>query len=259
MQRSDKLRDDLRGKAVSTNTWRCIIPDCPETAVNKSRWLDHIKQHDQETRCDNMSRLTAYGLNELYGQYLRLQYLCKRSGCPFGTNTSGVMDEHLLIPHDGPHCPCPIPDCQTICKTWEAVAQHCAAGHSDTTRFSFQGEIYEQGFDNWNSAFTCPVSGCLYVSKRYVRYAETLLASARDHCQRHNFEELLAVAMLLVDAWRACAGNWYLRVPFLKIELGKPTSNQIFASLAFSDDQLSEAKGLEDLHRLCVERGINLP
>jgi hypothetical protein len=253
MQRSDKLRDHLRGKAVSCYTWLCVIPGCSETAMNKSRWLIHMAQHDVETRRANRSRLNDYGFKEFYRRYSMCHYLCQRPGCPFGTNKSEVMNEHLLIPHNGPHCPCPMPECQTICKSHDAVALHLAVSHSCGSRQVSREILFDQGFFVGRSAFTCPILGCLHICK-----ASWNDGVARSHCQMHSFDDLLAVAVPLVNAWRFCWEGQRLWIGS-KIYCPTPTSNQIFTHLAFSDEELRAVKSLADVNRFCVEKGINLP
>lgn len=254
MKRSDKLRDHLRGKAVSSSTWRCVIPGCSETAVNKSRWFDHIAQHDQETRRVNGTILSHYGFSEFYGGYLYLKYLCKQPGCPFGTNTSTAMDKHLLIPHNGPYCPCPGLDCPIVCKTWEAVDQHLVVGH---TRSAFSTSyLWNQGFSfTWR--FVCPIPSCLHICKS--SYHDTTIQNrARHHCQQHSFEDLLANARLLADAWRSSIGDCFLWIKGVQRDESAPTNNQIFATLAFPDTLLQRVTTLADLEGLCIEKGINL-
>lgn len=259
--RSDKLRDHLRGKAITTRTWRCVIRGCSETCQNKAGWFDHIKWHDHQTRLDNADLLTNYGYKDFYGGYLLFAYLCGQRGCPFGTKRSVSMDEHLLIRHDGPHCPCPIPDCGTIHKDWEAVAQHLASYHSSSTRKAFSKAVHDQGFGYYYVVFTCPIPHCHQTTGKHDWHWNAARL-ARRHCNElHKFEDLLSAAESLVRAWRfSFEFLWVGSAPFKSdFRLEKPSSNQIFAYLAFPDAELYKVEKVEDLDQLCLERGINLP
>jgi hypothetical protein len=251
--RSDKLRDHLRGKAVSTMTWRCVLPGCSEIGIHKSWWFDHIKQHSPKARKANARLLTDYGFKDFFGGYPFLEHLCTHPGCPFGTKSSTDRDKHLLIPHDGPHCSCPIPECKTVYRNWDAVRQHLAADHNNTTRRVVKDVLDSQGFKYWAMAFTCPILSCRQV---FNWEYETRL-----HYQKHDFATLLSAAEAVVNAWRFTFEDYFLRTRPLKFNLDAKTSsrNQIFAYLAFMDAELSEAKKPEDLDQLCWEKGINLP
>jgi hypothetical protein len=258
MTRLDKLRDHLRGKGALSRTWRCVIPDCSTIGENKSWWFEHVAHHDQETRVANKDLLTNYGYRDFYGGYLTSIHLCRRRGCPFGTNLSAAMDEHLLIPHKGPHCPCLIRDCQTICSGWEELAQHLASGHTFAARRSVEGVLRDHGFEPWQYSFACPILSCHWVIKRphWVRNMDV-----RKHCREHDFVTLLSAAEPLVNAWRiAFGGRWISTEPFkFNLNSEEPSSNQIFAFLAYPDAELFKANMPKDLDRLCLEKGINLP
>jgi uncharacterized C2H2 Zn-finger protein len=258
--RSDKLRDHLRGKAVSTMTWRCILPGCSETGIHRAWWFDHIKQHGPKTREANAEILNNYGYKDFYGGYPFLEYLCTHPGCPFGTKSSTDLDEHLLIPHDGPHCSCPIPGCKTVCRNWDAVRQHLAADHSRSTREAVEDVLNSQGFYYCDSALACPVLSCRHVVQSFS-WNTSLECQTRVHCQKHDFATLRSAAKSLVNAFRFTFEGYFLWTKPLKFKLNAETSssNQIFACLTFTDAELSEAEKPEDLDRLCFEKGINLP
>jgi uncharacterized C2H2 Zn-finger protein len=263
VERSDKLRDHLRGKAASSRTWRCVLPGCSATGVNKTWWFNHVKQHDQETRVANRHLLTSYGYKEHYGPCLTVGQLCSRRGCPFGTKSSADMDQHLLIPHEGPeglHFPCPIPDCQTGWKDWEAVAQHLASGHTRAARQPLEQVLGAQGFDYWETSFTCPIPVCHRVFKRSYWVAD-MERKAREHCLEHEFATLLSTAESLVNAWRLAFEGYNLYSnPFkFAINTWSLSNNLVFAFLALPSALLLEARTPEDVDRLLLERGINLP
>jgi hypothetical protein len=258
--RSDKLRDHLRGKAVSTMTWRCVLPGCSETGIHKAWWFDHIKQHSPKTRKANAGLLTNYGFKDFCGGYPFLEHLCTHPSCPFGTKSSTDWDEHILIPHDGPHCPCPIPECKTVCRNWDALRQHLGADHNWSMRSAARDVLHSQGFKYWVVTFTCPVLSCRQVVCDFGRYSD-LAYQIRLHYQKHDFATLLSAAESVVNAWRFTFEGYFPWGKLSKFDLKAETSssNQIFAYLAFTDAELSEAEKPEDLDQLCFEKGINLP
>jgi hypothetical protein len=263
MQRADKLRDHLRGKSAFSRTWRCVIPGCSETGGNRSWWFDHVAFHDFQMRFASMNVLTSYGYNEFYQGYFRSDHLCIRRGCPFGTKSSAAMEEHLVVPHEGPHCSCPITECKIVCKNWAEVEQHLGECHTKTARDAVKNVLRDQGFGYIWNAFTCPIPSC----RQVVRHSrdEWCGTEVRKHCIEHEFAALLSAAEPLINAWRFCAEDRYIWTnlfnnPF-KFDFNptKSSSNHIFAYLAFPEAELMEAETNRDLDRLCLEKGINLP
>jgi uncharacterized C2H2 Zn-finger protein len=259
LQRADKLRDHLRGKSAFSRTWRCVIPGCSETGGNRSWWFDHVAFHDFQMRFASMNLLTSYGYNEFYQGYFMSNHLCIRRGCPFGTKSSAAMEEHRLVPHEGPHCSCPITECKIVCKNWAEVKQHLGECHTKAARDAVRNVLHDQGFGYILKAFTCPILACRQVV--WQHYSWDFVMDVRKHCMEHEFATLLSAAEPLVNAWRLCFEGYYVVTRLFKFDLYSATrsSSRIFAYLAFPEAELLEAKTNHDLDRLCLEKGINLP
>jgi hypothetical protein len=255
--RNDKLRDHLRGKAISSMTWRCVLPGCAETGVHKAWWFNHIKEHDRGMRQTNSELLINYGYKDFYYGYPWLEHLCTRLDCPFGTTSSADWNEHVRITHNGAYCPCPIPGCETSFKDWDAVNQHLAVDHNNSARRGLSDVLRSQGFYLFGTAFRCPVLSCGRViwNGWYTRAIEI-----REHCQEHDSVALLSAAESLVKVWRFTFDGETARLQILDFNLPEKTSTnkQIFAYLAFSGAELATAGKPEDLDRLCLEKGIDL-
>jgi hypothetical protein len=84
---------------------------------------------------------------------------------------------------------------------------------------------------------------------------------AREHCLEHEFATLLSTAESLVNAWRLAFEGYNLYSnPFkFAINTWSLSNNLVFAFLALPSALLLEARTPEDVDRLLLERGINLP
>jgi hypothetical protein len=96
--RSDKLRDHLRGQKISSYQWTCSLPECSETTSSKASLHDHLQQHDYNTRQLNRKLLAAYGFTAGGKNYFTAKYTCSIPGCPFGTDYEGAISRHLSSP-----------------------------------------------------------------------------------------------------------------------------------------------------------------
>ncbi|KAN0098942.1 hypothetical protein V8E51_014605 [Hyaloscypha variabilis] len=201
--RSEKLRDHLCAQKVLNLThWSCVLPGCSEILGGRASLIDHLGQHEYETRCTNEKLLTDYGFASRRGyDYFWAKYICSIPGCPFGANNKDHMNAHLSIHHDGPFCPCPIPSCQTVSQNYESASTHLAREHDYTTRSRFTSEIYRQSLDSYEGIFLCPI--CHKEMDRAKRTEE----SARLHCQKHDHQELLRVPEALMKAWNFSFGS----------------------------------------------------
>jgi len=186
--RSDKLRDHLRGQRVSSYQWTCILPGCFEIASSRTALLDHLGQHDYNTRRLNNKLLTAYGFSGGYYDYLMCNYICSVRGCPFGTDDKAVISSHLSIPHNGPFCPCPVSNCGEISKDWQSASSHFLREHDYITRQSFSS-----GSPSYQNFFVCPI--CHHEIQDANKY------NVRDHCQTHDYQQRLRSSQALLNAW----------------------------------------------------------
>jgi hypothetical protein len=195
--RSDKLRDHLRAeKILNLIHWSCVLPGCSKILGSRADLIDHLGQHDYDTRKSNQKLLVGYGFaSQEWYDYLWARYICSIPGCPFGTVDKDAMDAHLSIHHDGPFCPCPIPSCQRVSQDYDSASTHLAREHDYDTKQRFRKEIYSQHLRVINSIFLCPI--CHYEIKSLWVGGY----SARLHCQKHDHQELLRVSEDLVKAW----------------------------------------------------------
>lgn len=199
--RSDKLRDHLRTeKILKLIHWSCVIPGCSEILGDRAGLIDHLGQHDYITRGSNQKLLMDYGFASRHWQgYLGARYICSIPGCPFGTDNEDIMDAHLLIPHQGPFCPCPIPSCQRVSQDYDSASTHLGLEHDYDTRQCFYFEIYRH-FDSHYNIFLCPIC------HNKIKPACERDSSARLHCQKHDYQELLPASNALMKAWTFAFG-----------------------------------------------------
>jgi hypothetical protein len=199
--RSDKLRDHLRGQKLRLIDWSCVLPGCSEISRGRAGLIDHLGQHDYNTRVSNKKLFTDYGFasHMLGGGYLLAAFICSVPGCPFGTGDKDAINAHLSIHHDGPFCPCPIPSCQRVSQDYNSAVMHLAREHDYDTRKSFEKEIYSQHLSLMDDIFLCPI--CHKEVKQASKY------NVRDHCLKHNHQELLRGSEALIKAWTFSFGS----------------------------------------------------
>lgn len=196
--RIDKFRDHLRGQKISSYPWACILPGCSEIAPNKVGLIDHFSQHDFQTRGPLRSLLKDYGLDRREKlSYLLAVYLCRIQGCRFGTDSILYLSNHMFLVHDGPPCPCPIPNCEAVFQDWEMTPKHVARDHDHATRIQFEDEIRKLDLGT-SDTFSCPIC------HHEVEYACDL--SVRDHCREHDKQQLLCASKTLLDSWSFSLG-----------------------------------------------------
>jgi hypothetical protein len=160
-RRSEKLRDHLCAQKVLNLThWSCVLPGCSEILGGRASLIDHLRQHEYDTRESNQKLLMDYGFASwrLY-DYMWAEYICSIPGCPFGADGKHTMDAHLSIHHDGPFCPCPIPGCQRVSEDYDSASTNLACEHDYDTRQRFKKEIESQ--------YQHPY-GCFFFSARSV-------------------------------------------------------------------------------------------
>jgi hypothetical protein len=199
--RSEKLRDHLRAQKLALIDWSCVLPGCSETSRGRAGLIDHLGQHDYNTRVSNEKLLAEYGFASYMfgGGYLLATFICSVPGCPFGTSNKDAINAHLSIHHDGPFCPCPIPSCQRVSQDYGSAFTHLAREHDYDTRQRFQKEINSQNLRAWNFMFICPI--CHNEIKRATPYSAAL------HCRKHDHQELLRVSEALMKAWTYSFGS----------------------------------------------------
>ena len=194
--RTDKLRDHLCGERISSYQWTCVIPGCSEVAASRVGLIDHLGGHDYESRRSNHELLADYGFvprSTYVGAYFSARYICSIEGCPFGTDDEACMSSHESIPHDGPFCPCPIPDCQVVCEDWSSVSEHLARAHDYITKQRFREAIRSQ-----KHHFRVQCLCAQYVSHEMNGPTSP---EVRDHWQTHNPEQRLQGWEAILNAW----------------------------------------------------------
>ncbi|KAE9368212.1 hypothetical protein N431DRAFT_414487 [Stipitochalara longipes BDJ] len=145
--RSDKLRDHLRTeKILKLVHWSCVLPGCSDILPGgRTGLVDHLGQHDYDTRKSNRKLLVDYGFTcDVWYDYFWARNICSIPGCPFGTDDNDVMNAHLSIHHDGPFCPCPIPSCHWVSQDYDSASAHLDRDHDHDTRQCFRHEIASQ-------------------------------------------------------------------------------------------------------------------
>lgn len=160
-----------------------------------------------------------------------LEYICSVQGCPFGTDYEDVLIKHLSIPHDGPFCPCPIPDCEEFFKDYRSASAHFRRCHDYNTRSCFYSIIIHQGFLCTNPIFVCPI--CQHdVGTPFGSLAE--ITRVRGHCQQHEYQQLLQASEALLNAWFFSFGSKaYIYLPKLK---GLVPSKEVLLALMILSD-----------------------
>ncbi len=209
--RSEKLRDHLDAKKLTLIDWSCVLPGCSEISRGRAGLIDHLGQHDYNTRVSNKTLLAEYGFASymLNGGYLLATFICSVPGCPFGTHDKDAINEHLSIHHDGPFCPCPITGCQRVFQDYKSAVMHLAREHDYDTRESFKKEIYSQCLSAENAIFLCPIC--------YKEVKQASIYTVRDHCRKHGHEELLRDSEALMKAWTFSLGSITHSSEYLRI------------------------------------------
>lgn len=236
--RADKLRDHLRGEKIACHQWSCVIPGCLEIAATRSALINHLGQHDLDTRRANFRLLRDYELGPRSREgYFQSRYICNVEGCPFGSDDECTMSSHRSIPHEGPLCPCPIPTCNATFKDWLSVGSHIARAHDFITRKSFDEVIRSQKHYYNACHIVCPIC------QDEIMNAYT--SQFRDHCQTHRYQELLQASDRLLSAWvfafgtKESLGSHRLKHPDGEYywETITPEDNKILAYLISPDDE----------------------
>ena len=176
------------------------------------------------------------------------RYICKQPGCPFGTDETNVMEQHLLVPHNGPTCPCPFINCPKSFSNWEETSAHLYKDHSISERTEDNRVVWSHGCLPYRSFFTCPICNVEVITKwNGVKIG--------DHCQKHTFAELLAAVAPLIDASIFARGTTLVlrHSPYV---LCKASRRQIFTFLTLTADETKQVKSLGDIDRFAMERGI---
>ena len=238
--RSDKLRDHLRSVKISCFIhWACVLPDCSEIARGKTGLIDHLGQHDYETRKKHSRLLRDYGLASSWScDYFWAGHICNVQGCPFGTDDKDAMDHHLSIPHEGPFCPCPIPNCGAVSRDWESASNHLTREHDYTSKESFKDEIHKQHLRR-DGIFVCPICS------HEVEYAGQF--KVRNHCQKHSYQQLLQASTALLHAWTFCLGpKVELRFDLWKVTL---TGDEILAYIILPSEELEKSCNKADFEQ----------
>ena len=252
--RSDKLREHLRTKKIlDLIYWSCVIPGCSEIPGGRASLIDHLGQHDRNTRRSNENLLKDYGFaSRNVSDYLWAEYICSIPECPFGADDKDNMDAHLTIHHDGPFCPCPIPSCQRVSQDYNSAITHLAREHDYDTRIRFRKEIYSQRLSPEDAIFLCPI--CHKEVKQASQY------NVRDHCLKHNHQELLRVSEALVKTWTFSFG------PITHghgLEQFTITGNMILPYIFFPNRRIQRLDTKTDLEqavariRVAIERNKN--
>lgn len=246
--RTDKLRDHLRGERISSYQWTCVIPYCSEVADSKAGMINHIGGHDYASRRSNYGLLTDYGFipgSNRSSDYFLARYICSIEGCPFGTDDEACMSSHESIPHDGPFCPCPIPDCQLVCEDWSSVSYHLAGAHDYVTKERFREAIVRQRHSSCTKTILC-----LICSKEMINPG---LSEVRHHWQTHSPEQRLQGSEAILNACFFAFGpkmmvTWKLEARKRSVYITL-TGDMALAYLNSSDEELSKLTTKEDTMR----------
>lgn len=249
--RSDKLRDHLRGERISSLEWCCVVPGCSDIVATRVGLIDHLGQHDFETRKSNNRLFVEYGfaLHSRYN-YLHAGYICSIQGCPFGTDDEATMLGHLSNPHNGPSCPCPIPNCGKTFQDWLSTSRHLAQAHDHDTRVRFQREIRLQKQKMNCGTVLCPI--CEH------EIFDARLLKVRAHWQKHNHEQRLQASEALTEAVVSALGSY----TFLHEDhLGKPYrgpsirlyGDKFFPYMILPDEELNKLRTDKDFERAGAE------
>ena len=246
--RSDKLRDHLSGERISSYQWTCVIPDCSKVAASRAGLIHHLGSHDPATRRSDYGLLADYGFvprSSNAARYFLATYICSIEGCPFGTDDEACMLSHESIPHDGPFCTCPIPDCQVVYEDWSSVSEHLARAHDYITKHRFRQAIISQMHDPDLATIMCPI--CLHET------AKAVPCHVRKHWQIHSPEQRLQGWEAILDAWVFAFASknlmwWELGYLFLRRNITL-TGDMVLAYLNVSHEELLELRTDEDFMR----------
>jgi uncharacterized C2H2 Zn-finger protein len=239
--RADKLRDHLRGEKISSYQWTCVIPGCSEIVATRVGLIDHLGQHDYQARTASSDLFRVYGLTACHdGEYLDRRYICSIQGCPFGTDHEATMSSHMSIPHDGPFCPCPIPNCGAIFHDWLSVSEHLAREHNYISRKRFNEEIRNHSLHYWQAIFVCPICH----NKITGFYGQKV----EDHCQKHERQQLLQFSNELLDTWTFSLGPT-MGLYLATYQIHTLTANKLFAYVVLSAEELLKLHNEADLEQ----------
>ena len=249
--RSDKLRDHLRGEKISSLEWCCVVPGCSDIVATRVGLIDHLGQHDFETRKSNKRVLieNGFAVNKYY-DYLHAKHICSIQGCPFGTDDEATLLGHLSNPHNGPSCPCPIPSCGGTSQDWLSLSRHLARAHDYVTRDRFWREL--QAHRQYVSCGTvlCPICDHEII--------EVMPLKVRAHWQKHNHEQRLQASEALTEAVVFALGqNLLLWVDLLGKVYGKApivlNHDMFFPYMILPDEELNKLRTNEDFKRAGAE------
>jgi len=117
-----------------------VVPGCSDIVATRVGLIDHLGQHDFETRKSNKRVLVEYGfsVNEWHG-YLQAKYICSIQGCPL-EQMMRLLCLAICQILTRPSCPCPIPSCGGTSKTG-CHSPGIARAHDYVTRDRFWREL----------------------------------------------------------------------------------------------------------------------
>jgi hypothetical protein len=249
--RSDKLRDHLRGEKISFLEWCCVVPGCSDIVATRVGLIDHLGQHDFETRKSNKRLLieNGFAVNEWH-DYLHAKYICSIQGCPFGTDDKATMLGHLSNPHNGPSCPCPIPSCGGTSQDWLSLYRHLARAHDYVTRHRFFWELKAHRQFVSSGTVSCPICDHEIIDAN--------LEKVRAHWQKHNHEQSLQASEALTEAVVFALGpdqSLYRDLLGKRYEGGSIRLNddKLFPYLSLPDEELIKLRTDEDFKRAGAE------
>jgi uncharacterized C2H2 Zn-finger protein len=246
--RTDKLRDHLSGERISSYQWTCVIPDCSKVAASRADLINHLGGHDALLRYRCYKVLRDYGFvpHSAYSSYFLANYICSIEGCPFGTGDEDCMSSHESIPHDGPFCTCPIPDCQVVHEDWSSVSDHLARAHDYITRQRFRESIVSQQHNPELATIMCPICPHEIIKAK--------LHEVRDHWQTHSPEQRLQGWEEILNTWVFAFGPnqslmwWDSNGLFWKRNITL-TGDMALAYLDLSDEELNKVTTNEEFMR----------
>jgi hypothetical protein len=249
--RSDKLRDHLRGERISSLEWRCVVPGCSDIVATRVGLIDHLGQHDSETRKSNNQLLAEYGfaVNGWHG-YLHAKYICSIQGCPFGTDDEATMLGHLSNPHNGPSCPCPIPSCRETFQDWLSTSRHLSRAHDYVTRDRFWEKLETRKHCAYWGTVLCPICDHEII--------DASLLKARAHWQKHDYEQRLQALEALTEAVVFALGPYHSLYGDLlgkRYQRGsiKLSGDKVFPYMILPDEELNKLRTNEDFERAGAE------
>jgi uncharacterized C2H2 Zn-finger protein len=249
--RSDKLRDHLRGERISSLEWCCVVPGCFDIVATRFGLIDHLGQHDFETRTSNDRLFVDYGFAaQRRLNYLHARYICSIQGCPFGTDDEAIMLVHLSNPHNGPSCPCPIPSCGERFQDWLPTSRHLAQAHDYDARVHFRREIRLQKHDNGPGTVSCPICNQEIINANLLK--------VRAHWQKHDHEQRLQASEALTEAFVFAVGT---NEPLWEDLLGKGyrgrfimlNDDKLFPYMILPDAEFNKLRTNEDFNRAGAE------